>query len=285
MMTILNGRFVGAQEREFVLHTGGEEPAGGKIYPVDPAVVARFKAMLAAQEKAKSEQQLKRAIKRGGIKRNNAGVDNDLAERVEKLRAIAAARRAAETMPEAKKEQEMPAPRKLNDDEIVAAHRRYVLENLSVGKLVESLTIGETPLVRQFERLGLPVRGHDRRFRLGAVEIICKAHNLQPEDIPERARPFGPVAKAAKPVEPPAAVDPKPEPVQTAVVGKLPEPIVETAVVTPTNGTQPAANLDNDLAAITGQLEALQSLMAEAKAKSIEVSGWIRMEISAEVTF
>lgn len=254
-------------------------PVHGRIHPVDPAVAARFKAILVQQE-GDARRQLQRAINRGAQRRSR--VDPDLRKKADEIAARARAKRLEQAAPvepvEPEKEQEMPAPRKLDDNEVVAAHRRYVLENLAVSVVAAAFGVADTPLRKHFERLGLPTRGRDGRFRPGAVEVICRAHGLQPDDIPQDARPFGPVAKVEKPK---AA---KPQPVQTAVVVEMPEPVAETAV-TPTNGAQPAAHPANDLAAIAGQLEALQSLMAEAKAKSIEISGWIRMEISAEVTF
>ncbi|MBK7916475.1 MAG: hypothetical protein IPJ94_09475 [Chloroflexi bacterium] len=50
-MTLINGRVVGINQREFSLRTGSDEEShgGGRLYAVDPAAVAHLKAVLAAQ--------------------------------------------------------------------------------------------------------------------------------------------------------------------------------------------------------------------------------------------
>lgn len=286
-MTILNGRVVGVDEREFELRTGGDEEAsGGKIRTASPEAVARFKAFLAAQPARPTPKPVSRP-----------GVDPDARRRANEMAVVARAKRAAEmnkqtapaVKPEEPKEQEEMAPQSgLSDEEIVAVHRRYVLENLAVSVLADDISLSESALVNQFKNLDLPCRARNRRWVSAAdVERICEVHGLKIRDIPAQAMPVvEPAAKPKKAKPARAAVAKMPvaaEPVKETAV----EPVMETAVT-----TQPASENGNgsvtavDPARMVHQLEAIQQLMSTiGSVENIRVTGTIRIELSAEMVF
>ena len=95
------------------------------------------------------------------------------------------------------------------------------------------------------------------------------------------------VNKAAKPeakvvpVQPTAAAAPIAEPVETAV-----SPVtgnVSSDSPTPPPSTSPSTNGALELVAIADQLSAVQSLMEMAQAKSVQVSGTIRLNLVVEI--
>ena len=95
-MTLINGRVVGINQREFSLRTGSDEEShgGGMIYEVDPAAVAHFKAVLASQPPRKPQAISSQRQKQSGR------LDADLQRKVNELaaRARAKALAAAETI-------------------------------------------------------------------------------------------------------------------------------------------------------------------------------------------
>ena len=72
-MSVINGRFVGLNDREFILRTGGEIQGGGRIHAVDPTAVAHFKAVLAQQQAEPTRpRRPSPGIRRGGNGRLDA---------------------------------------------------------------------------------------------------------------------------------------------------------------------------------------------------------------------
>ena len=292
-MTILNGRIVGVDDSEFELRTGGdEEPAGGKIRTASPEAVARFKAFLAAQPAKPPVKALRR---KPFVPRQT----NDAADWVRSNNQAEMNNQTATAVKpkEPKEQEEMNST--LSDKEIIAIHRRYVLENLAVSVLADEIALSESALINQFNRLRLPCRARNRRWVSGAdVDRICQAHGLKIRDIPVRAMPVvepaaKPKAKPVKAVVKETAVDPEPV-VETAVVVEpvnetavVPEPIKETAVtpvmetaVTPANG---AALTETE---IEDQLRAIQQLMSMiGKVENVRISGTMRIDLHAEVVF
>jgi hypothetical protein len=266
IMTILNGRVVGVDESEFELRTGGdEEPAGGKIRTASPEAVARFKAFLAAQPAKQAP------VSRPGVDPDARRRANEMAVRIRAKKLEEMNKQTAPAVkPEEPKEQEMKSA--LSDEEVVAVHRRYVLENLAVSVLADEIALSESALVNQFNRLRLPCRARNRRWVSAAdVDRICQTHGLKIRDIPVRAMPV--VEPAAKPK--------KAKPVKAVVkeTPVVPEPVMETAV-TPANG---AAMTETE---IEDQLRAIQQLMSMiGKVENVRVSGTMRIDLHAEVVF
>lgn len=243
------------------------EGGGGKIYPVDPAAWEHFKAVMAQQQDRPRQER-----KPTGIKRNGR-LDADLQRKVDELRERARQKAGAQ------EDSSMPRPQKMTDDEIIAAHRRYVLEFTSVLATAETTPLGETPLKKRFDKLELPVRDHSGRFSPAEIERICAVHRIEPEEIlmkgsdPDPAKPaeYRVVWREGAPV---------PNGEQTAV---SPGP---RAVIA--NGSAPAVTMpdphDNGID-IGEQLALLSDLLAQANAQSVTLTGRISIQLQAEVIF
>ena len=260
-MSVINGRVVGFDDREFTLHTGSDgEAGGGKIYPVDPAAVAHFKAVLAEREATKRPS----ARRVTGIKRASTGLDNDLqrkvnaaAERVAAKKAAAAAvggeAATAEAPVSVKKneDEETMNNQKLTSEQVVALHGRYMAgENIRV--LATEAGIPWQRLSGIFRQEGLPPRPY-----------LGKGGNVSHKRGPKSRN----AATPRKSPAPKTAVVPAP----TAVV-----PAQETAVAT--NGPMQTGDLRQ-------QLTLIQELLGLAEAQSVTLHGKISVELHAEVAF
>ena len=132
-------------------------------------------------------------------------------------------------------------------DELTETAVREAHGRFSSGESVKALA----------NELGIPwqtLRGQFRRYGLPAGRADVK-----------KRKPAGVRARTPEP-------QPQPEP--TAVV-----PVQETAVAPAPNGHAVAG----DLTAVSEQLAALQALLSQAEAKSVSISGRIRLELTAEV--
>jgi hypothetical protein len=222
-----------------------DQAMGGKIHQVDPAAVARMKAILAENEKKKAKTAVVTKQRLIGF-----GFNNRLPK------------------PEAVKEQE-EMKSELSNEEIIAIHRRYVLQNLAANVLADELSFSVTALIHQFDRLRLPRRARNRRWSSAAdVDQVCQVHGLKIRDIPANAMPLSSTAAEpeAKPVKSITTVAPIAEPEKTAVI---PTPV--------SNGRS------LELTSLHEQLAAVQSLMEMAQAKSVQVSGTIRLNLVVEI--
>lgn len=249
------------------------EGGGGKIYPVDPAAWEHFKAVMARQQDQPRRCQPKPAgIKRGG----NGRLDADLQRKVDELRERAA-QKAAFQPPE-----ENTMKPKMTNDEVLAAHRRYAVEGLSLRQAAESTSMSEPGLTGRFKRMGLPTRNRNGEWDAGDRERVCSLHGVSPADL--GPADYGRAAEQAKaPAKRKPSVrartpEPQPQPEPTAVV-----PVQETAVPVATNGNGNSHGAIGDLAVVNEQLAALQALLSQAEAKSVHISGRIRLELTAEV--
>lgn len=241
---------------------------GGKIYTPDPAAVARLRAILEDERQTRptplqsgTEKQLQPAVKRGGIKRNAAGVDTDLAERAEKLKAMREAK-AAEA-----KEQECDMPHKIQvtDEQLLALYRRYVLDRETLDDLSAGAPISRAAIGIRFKKMNYPCRGRGGCWQPGDIERVARVLSVPISLIP------GEVGD------------------ETAVSPSLPVLNTEHAetAVSPTGNVAsdlPApAHCGSDLAVMRDQLAALTALLETAQAKSVNISGRIRLELTAEI--
>lgn len=253
---------------------------GGKIYTPDPAAVARLRAILEDERQTRptplqsgTEKQLQRAVKRGGIKRNAAGVDTDLAERAEKLKALREAKAAEAKTQESDmmNEETQPAKAGLNENQLRAIHGRY-LDGERLMDLAEEVGIASRQALQGlFAQHGLPTK---------------TGGDFKPGSRKSKAKP------AKKPLTKPLE---KPTPVLNAehVETAVSQPVhvrntehAETAVSPTGNVTSdlPApAHCGSDLAVMRDQLAALTALMDMAQAKRIQISGKIRLDLVAEI--
>lgn len=264
------------------LRTGG---GGGRIYPVDPAAVAHFKKCLAEQEAARPAWQRQQPT---GIK-GNGRLDADLQRRLNALRERAKARADARAdAQEPKESAAVTTSKKMTDDELIRAHRRYVLSGLSLAAVAEDLAITGTPLRHQWQRLDLPMRDRGGRFTPAEIERIGQAHGLTPAEIVgnlENAQK----APAPQATDAPAAnVRAQTSQLEPTVIWRDGAPFPfsakagQAAVMVAETAVAPAAN-GQGLALVNEQLAALQALLARAEARSVTISGKIRVELTAEV--
>lgn len=258
------------------LRTSG---GGGKIYEVDPAAVAHFKACLAQQEATVRpwQRQAPAGIKRAGR------LDTDLQRKINELRERAKARADAK---EAKENTAVSTSKKMTEEELVSAHRRYVLSGLSLAAIAEDWSISSTPMRHQWQRLELPLRDRGGRFTPAELTRICEVHGLTPAEIvgnpanvPDSQAPDFPAQNVR-------AQTSKLEPVVVFRNG-APVPFAATAAddddeQEPT-ATAVATTDGRGLTAVNEQLAALQSLLAMAEARSVTISGKISVQLTAEV--
>jgi hypothetical protein len=166
MMTVINGRCL-IPLREFEIKTGGEESSravAGRIHPVDPAAVARFKQVLADQEPTRKPRPQRRP--------HRPGLDADLQQKVEEHAARARARKLAEDAEQqasveepAPKEIEMTEKTELKDDMVCALHKRYMAGE-SMKLLAAELDMPWQTLQAEFRRCGMP-----KRPPIGQIEV------------------------------------------------------------------------------------------------------------------
>ncbi len=176
--------------------------------------------------------------------------------------------------------EERTAMAKMSNDEVMAAHRRYVTSGLSVREAAEGTPISEAGLRLRFVSLHLPIRNAQGGWEEDDIPRLLDLHDIIEDEIklanygraaerksaPKRAAekkgPVLPTAPSANGHGPKPAVQPKPKPEPVAV------PAAGTAV-----------------ADVGTQLAALQSLLANAQANSVRLSGTIKVELVAELTF
>ena len=259
------------------LRTSG---GGGKIYEVDPAAVAHFKACLAQQEAAVRpwQRQATAGIKRAGR------LDTDLQRKINELRERAKARADAK---EAKESTAVSTSKKMTEEELVRAHRRYVLSGLSLAAIAEDWSITGTPMRHQWQRLELPLRDRGGRFTPAELTRICQVHGLTPAEIvgnPANAQ------AADAPVAPAPNVRAQTSLLEPVVVWRdgAPFPFKATAAddddeQEPT-ATAVATTDGRGLTAVNEQLAALQSLLAMADARSVTITVTISGKISGQLT-
>lgn len=252
---------------------------GGKIYTPDPAAVARLRAILEDERQTRptplqsgTEKQLQRAVKRGGIKRNAAGVDTDLAERAEKLKAMREAKAA-----EAKTQESDMPELKLTDNDLLAAYRRYALEWKRVVDVAAEVGLAHQTLYHHFKRLGLPTRNAGDKWTAAQLETIREILG----ETPVKNRILFEAGYRAE--------NGSTQHAETAVSQPVPVRNTEHAetAVFPTGSVTsdlPApAHCGSDLAVMRDQLAALTALMDMAQAKRIQISGKIRLDLVAEI--
>ncbi len=152
-MTLINGRVVGINQREFSLRTGSDEEShgGGRLYEVDPAAVAHFKAVLAAQPPRKPQAISSQRQKQAGR------LDADLQRKVNELAARARAKALAEII-ETVETKEFDVTKnevvELTETAVREAHGRFT-KGESVKALAAEMGVPWQSLRAQFRRYGL----------------------------------------------------------------------------------------------------------------------------------
>ena len=152
-MTLINGRVVGINQREFSLRTGSDEEShgGGRLYEVDPAAVAHFKAVLAAQPPRKPQAISSQRQKQTGR------LDADLQRKVNELAARARAKALAEII-ETVETEEFDVTKnevvELTETAVREAHGRFT-KGESVKALAAEMGVPWQSLRAQFRRHGL----------------------------------------------------------------------------------------------------------------------------------
>ncbi len=196
-MTLINGRVVGINQREFSLRTGSDEEShgGGKLYEVDPAAVAHFKAVLASQPPRKPQAVSSQRQKQSG--RLDADLQRKVNELAERARARAAAQ--AETV-ETKEldvaEQEKP---ELTETAVREAHGRFS-QGESVKALAAELGVSWQSLRAQFRRYGLSAGRQEAR----KSKPVRAAAKLETAVVPVQETAVAATAVAATSPTPPA---------------------------------------------------------------------------------
>ncbi|MBK7914660.1 MAG: hypothetical protein IPJ94_00050 [Chloroflexi bacterium] len=152
-MTLINGRVVGINQREFSLRTGSDEEShgGGRLYEVDPAAVAHLKAVLASQPPRKPQAISSQRQKQAGR------LDADLQRKVNELAARARAKALAETV-ETVETKEFDVTKnevvELTETAVREAHGRFT-KGESVKALAAEMGVPWQSLRAQFRRYGL----------------------------------------------------------------------------------------------------------------------------------
>lgn len=301
MMTLKQGRVLG---RELRLTGEGAEDRpsypGGRIITPDPAAVANFMRMMREEQAARpaAPQQKKAGIRRA----RNGRLDADLQRKVDELKARA-------VRPGVQKEcDEMARLSKLTDEDVLAAHRRYALLNMSLKDAAASVSRSVTPLRKAFAAQDLPCRQHGTGVWLPEdLERVCEVHQVTIADLPVESVDWDAQAGAevfarehpdAELVMP---AEPKPQPaskrLEPTVIWRNGAPVPngeQTAVLPappsmPANGhVAPAANghtADDEPLDIGEQLALLSDLLAQANAQSVKLTGRLSIELRAEVVF
>lgn len=155
-MTLINGRVVGINQREFSLRTGSDEEShgGGRLYEVDPAAVAHFKAVLASQPPRKPQAISSQRQKQSG--RLDADLQRKVNELAERARARAAQAETVETkeLDVAKVDVAEQGKPELTETAVREAHGRFS-QGESVKALATELGVSWQSLRAQFRQYGL----------------------------------------------------------------------------------------------------------------------------------
>ncbi|MBP6468893.1 MAG: hypothetical protein KBE23_09740 [Chloroflexi bacterium] len=179
-MTLINGRVVGINQREFSLRTGSDEEShgGGMIYEVDPAAVAHFKAVLASQPPRKPQAVSSQRQKQSGR------LDADLQRKVNELAERARARAAAQAEVVETKELDVAKPEKLELTETAVreAHGRFT-RGESVKALAAELGVSWQSLRAQFRQYGLSAG----RQEAGKSQPVRTAAKVETAVVPMQA--------------------------------------------------------------------------------------------------
>jgi len=166
---------------------------------------------------------------------------------------------------------------RVSDEEVIAVHRRYVLEHLSAEQVAKDAPLSKVPLQKRFRELNLPLRQRgSNTWSAEDLQRVCAVHNLEAADVLGEADMLGEAVGAPERAvgAPTAEREPEAEsrqPRPTAVV-----PVQETAVAT--NGHVQPDDLREQLAVI-------QELLGLAEAKQVTLRGKISVELHAEVAF
>ncbi len=154
-MSLINGRVRGINQQEFDIRTGRDDQdvgGGGKIYEVDPAAVAHFKAVLAAQPPRKPQ-----AI---SSQRYGSGrIDPEIRRRANELAARARAQAFAQAaQPDIQEVKELTVTKEetteLTEAAVRLAHARFA-QGESVKALAAEMGVPWQTLRAQFRRHGL----------------------------------------------------------------------------------------------------------------------------------
>jgi hypothetical protein len=235
---------------------------GGKIYPVDPVAVANLRRILA--EKGDGIQK-KTAVSgpQRGIKRNAAGVDTDLAERAEKLKAL---REAAEAKTE---EAVTVKASKMSEAEIWALYRRYVMEQISTAGLSKQADYSSAQIYRLFKSRNFPVRDRTGNYDKKQIARLCEVLGVRPGDVPQA----GKVKKT-----PVLNTEQAPTPA-------LPQGEENASLILHVEqaSTPALPQGEREQEGLHEQLAALTALMEMAQAKQVSISGKIRLDLVAEI--
>ncbi|MBP6472539.1 MAG: hypothetical protein KA773_18975 [Chloroflexi bacterium] len=205
-MSVIHGRFVGRNDREFVLRTGrdDETTGGGRIYAVSEEAAANLRRIMAERKANEAQAHRQKQAASGTGKRDTAQQIHGL---LAKAKAKAAAARKADDLivgvADDEKEAELMKP-KMTDEQIIAAHRRYVLENMSIERLSKTSPgmVAPNTLYGYFVRLKLPIRNRARKWQPEDAERVCQVHDLKvdrigPVEQPESENADVPVAAHA----------------------------------------------------------------------------------------
>lgn len=153
-MSLINGRVRGINQQEFDIRTGrdDQDAGGGRIYEVDPAVVAHFKAVLADQPPRKPRTTISQ--RRQGASR----VDPEIRRRANELAARAKALAFAQTAQPDKEVKKLTVTKEetteLTEADVRLAHARFA-QGESVKVIASELGIPWQTLRARFRQYGL----------------------------------------------------------------------------------------------------------------------------------
>lgn len=246
--------------REFSIKTGVEatgRAVGGRIRPVDPAAVERFKRIMAEQEQETGRPTAKARKRRP----RRPGIDPDLKRKAN----VHAARRRAQALAEREQKENLggkQAPETIQDEtieetmmsgevevtneQLMACHKRYMAGVESLRVIAADVNVSWQALQAMFKEADLPKR------------------DGQPFKDFNGGRPKKKKVKA-----------PSVQPTVKSVSSEL-------AQVGATNGETAVV----DPAQINSQLDAIQQLMGTiGSVENVKIAGTIRIELTAEVVF
>lgn len=258
----------------------------GRIYENDPAAVARLKQMMADTRDTTSRSQPRRQT---GIKRAATGIDSDLQQKLDRAKARLAEKKQTAPTPTQPEQDDIDMKQRLTDDDALAAHRRYVVENISVKNLANEMRISVGTLSAAFERLDLPTRSKGGKWTTRGQARCCQLHDLALADVANNAVT---AVRPNIPAEPKTGPKTEPKPPRNITRPAPPAPsangngAVKEAVTAVAVYSQPAAPTIAPAAGDMGaQIAALQSFLASATAQNVEVTGTIEIQLSAKINF
>lgn len=162
---------------------------------------------------------------------------------------------------------------RLSNDDVMAAHRRYVVDGATLSELSKHLAITDTALRMRFKGLQLPLRGRGGAWSAPDLARAIDAHGLNASDVPLSTHEKQKSPKTQRSDDDAADVC-APTSAQT------------TALSTPSIDPAVAAVALVNQADAGDQLAALQQLMDTiTHVQNVRITGAIRIHLHAEIVF